>query len=134
MSDIDWRVWLKVKLDNGTTATLVPAKRIYGAGRFEDDPGERPFIVIRCGPESRGPFPGATVRTATIWVHDDPGSYMTIDSILAAIKSDLEGAVTEAGGVAARWTGDSTELADEGFKTITRNTSYQLNGKEQANA
>lgn len=134
MADINWRTWLKTKLDAGATGARVGDALIMGAGSIEENVDGRPFIVIKVGSEGRGPFPGSTVRVATIWVHDEPGTYETIDLVLADIKADIEGPVQEAGGVSAVWTGDSVELADEGYRTITRNTTYQLNGKEQANA
>lgn len=131
MADIDWRVWIKTKLDAyAPLLVVVPAAQIVGSGSLEEAPGVRPFIMIRAGFESRGPFPGVSTRNATLWVHDDPGDYMRIDNIMKLCRAALEGPVSESGGVACRWAGDSTELADEGFKTICRNQSYQLQGKD----
>lgn len=135
MADIDWRVWAKVRLDGAAPVTaIVPAASILGAGSIEENVKNRPFIIVKVGVELPGPFPGSTVQSLTLWVHDDPGDYMKIDSILKATRDALEGAVPESGGVVCRWMGDSVDLADEGFKTICRNQTFQLNGKDAANA
>lgn len=129
MADLDWRVWLKTKVDALAGTTGVPAARVKAAGSADENVKVRPFIVIKAGLEIPGPFPGVSTRFASLWVHDDPGTYMTIDSILKVLKEGLDGQVLDVGGVSCRWAGDSQELADDLFKTITRNISFQLQGK-----
>lgn len=129
---MDWRTWLYARLDAPELTAIVPRGSHFGAGSIDENVEPRPFIVIKAGAELRGPFPGVSENFATIWVHDEPGSYTRIDDALKVIRAVLEGAVTDLGGVACRWQGDSAELADEFFGTITRNTSYRLNGKDGA--
>lgn len=135
---MDWRVWLFETLAGhaGVAALLNdPDTDIYGAGGIDSPPVARPFIEIRAGTKIRGPFPGVSQQYATIWVHDAPGDYMLIDSLIEQIKDALSGSsreasVSETDGVSCRWMSDSQELADDGYGTITRNTQFQLNGKE----
>lgn len=128
---VNWRVWMKETLD-AAGLTGIPPAQITAAGSLEATPpvAQRPFIVIRVGPKLRGPFPGVHVHNAAIWVHDEPGDYGRIDTALEEIRAAIEGSVPEADGVAARWLGDSQELADDLLGTILRNTTYQLNGKD----
>lgn len=128
MADINWRTWLKTKIDALAVQTGVPAGQVLGAGSLDENIGTLPAIIIKTGVESPGPFPGVTTQSAVLWVHDAPGSYLRIDEIIKALKA-LDGQVVDSGGVACRWAGDSTELADDGFHTITRNTSFNLQGK-----
>jgi len=135
---MDWRVWLFDTLAGhaGIGALLDVDQDIYGAGGTDSPPERRPFIEIRAGGRIRGPYPGVAQQYATIWVHDAPGDYMLIDSLIEEIKDALcgssrEAPVSETDAVSCRWMSDSGELADDGYGTITRNTQFQLNGREQ---
>jgi hypothetical protein len=76
-----------------------------------------------------------TRRTVTIWIHDLPGDYEVIDSILARLKAllpTLEGQSNGSGHVVAvEWVNDSEDLADDGHETITRNVVFELVGSGQ---
>lgn len=129
---MNWRAWLYETLtaDIGVT-TIVPTQRINAAGSLEARQEARPFIVIRLGLEvaelNDGDAPEVTSQDATIWVHDDPGSYKRIDAILGAVRGALIGQVNSA--IACVWQGDSGELADPDQGTIVRNSSYRLLGR-----
>lgn len=122
MAAAGWRVWLYDALqDIGS---------VYGDGSLEVAPAAKPFVIIKMGPENLGPFPGVSFQDCTIWVHDEPGDYLRIDSVLGDIKDRIaEGNRAIPGLVGAVWQGDSADLADDGFKTITRNTNYRLAGR-----
>ena len=101
-----------------------------------DTPQTRPFLQIRWGQNQIGlKNTPVTRRTITIWAHDEPGDYSTIDAILVRVKAllpMLEGQSNESGHlVSAEWTGDSEDLADDGHGTITRNASFVLVGSGQ---
>lgn len=99
-----------------------------------DTPQDRPFLQLRWGSNGVG-LDTVTRRNLTIWVHDQPGDYGRIDSIILRLRSllvALEGQSTGSGYVVAvEWTGDSEDLTDDGHKTITRNTSFSLVGSGQ---
>lgn len=127
---VDWRTWLYQALTGSAGVTAVLGNRVYS--EVEAEP-ERPFAVIRLGIDTPEVHQreGATSTTATIWVHDDPGSYIRIDGLLKTIrdaiiaKSDLSGA----GIFEAIWIGDGPDLADDGRKTIVKTTAYRLVGR-----
>lgn len=101
-----------------------------------DTPQNRPFLQLRWG---RNDVALAKTeigrRNLVIWVHDQPGDYTEIDSIIKRLRtlipslvpsSDAEGQLT-----AAEWAGDSEDLADDGHRTIARNISFVLVGSGQ---
>lgn len=102
-----------------------------------DTPKARPFMILRWGVNLPGASSnGTTVRTLTVHVHDEPADYSIIDNIIKRVKTVLGNAVAmqEAGGgwlTQADWTGDSEDLADDGYGTITRNTSFRVVGSAQ---
>lgn len=100
-----------------------------------DTPQERPFLQLRWGRNDIG-LDVVTRRNLVIWVHDQPGDYTAhIDPILfrlRAVITSLVGVAHTTGYlVEAEWNGDSEDLADDGHKTITRNTSFSLVGSGQ---
>jgi hypothetical protein len=99
-----------------------------------DTPQQRPFLQLRWGRNNVG-MDVVTRRDLVIWVHDQPGDYGRIDSIilqLRALLPTLEGLDNGLGYlVAAEWTGDSEDLADDGHRTIARTASFTLVGTGQ---
>lgn len=135
---MDWRVWIptKFKGDNNLLALVGGEENIYAAGSIDGTPEHKPFVVVQIGPEIPGPFKGVSVRNAVIWAHDETGTYMTVDALLLAMRrafgievGDNFASVVEPGAVGVRWTGDSTELVDDGYGTICRNAGFQLQGR-----
>jgi hypothetical protein len=107
------------------------------AGSFATDvdtPAQRPFLQLRWGRTDFG-LDVVTVRTLNIWVHDEPGDYGRIDSIILRLREllpTLEGQSNGSGHlVAVEWAGDSEDLADDGHKTITRYSTFTLVGSGQ---
>ena len=96
-----------------------------------DTPAERPFLNLRWGATT----PGMDVvdrRSLVIWVHDKPGDYTRIDSIIRRIKSlfgALAGEAHSSGWLSqVEWVTDSNDLVDDGHGTITRTTTHNLVG------
>lgn len=129
---MDWRTWVHSKLTTEPSATallaVVPLDGIKGAGSLTGSPKEKPFIIPRFGPKLRRNPEGPYSVSVSIWVHDEPGSYLRIEQAIGLIKPLLEGPVAMAGAVSCEWAGDSGDLADDGFGTIVRNTSFILVG------
>lgn len=127
---MNWRHWLKSRMD---TVPGLEEFDVYGGGSLTGSPEHRPFIVINVGldvPElNDGDAPAWTRRMASIWVHDDPGSYDRIDDIISAIRGELVGQVSREGAICCLWDGDSDQLADDMMGTITRYISLQLVGR-----
>jgi hypothetical protein len=126
---MDWRSWLYHKLSGSAGITiLVPEENILPAGRLSEPPSVKPFIVLRLDPATYE-FADVMSQGATIWVHDEPGSYLRIDAIIEAIHAALNGQVAEPKAIAAVWQGDSLDMSDDSYKTILRTTSYRLVGR-----
>lgn len=101
-----------------------------------DTPQARPFLQLRWGTNEIGlNKTDVSRRNLLIWVHDIPGDYGRIDSIvrrLRALLPTLEGQFDGSGWLmAAEWTGDSEDLSDDGHETITRYTGFSLVGSGQ---
>lgn len=110
---------------------------IAGSSAFAvdvDTPLPRPFLQLRWGVNAIG-LDVSTRRSLVIWVHDQPGDYSRIDSIILRLRaliptlvgtSDAQGYLQ---GVV--WEGDSEDLTDDGHKTIARHTEFTLVGSGQ---
>lgn len=124
---MDWRNWVRDSLIAAAPIGEVPAAGIFSGGTFTGSPEDKPFIEITMGVDV--PFGPGRSGNVTIWVHDDSQTYMRIDAAIAAIKEVLDGKRASGDGIVSEWTGDSNDLADDGYKTITRNTTYRLIGR-----
>lgn len=98
------------------------------AANMIDTPTIRPFIVMRWEETTRA-FARIGSQGLTIWVHDEVGDYTRIDAMLEIIKSVLTSIVHVAGGdgktvTQIDWAGDSPDLYDDGFATISRNAGF----------
>lgn len=137
MSDIPWRVWVRDTLVASATFTdRLPAESFFAGGSLEGPPDNRPFAVLRMEPEGRGPFKGISVARGSLWVHDEPGTYLTIDQILQVSRDILcgEGAIEgqriAANGGIIVWRGFSGDLANTDYGTILRTSTFDLYGKD----
>jgi hypothetical protein len=101
-----------------------------------DTPDTRPFLQLRWGRNDVALSQTEIGRrTLTIWVHDQPGDYGVIDSIVLRLRALLPTLVGQNNGlgylIAVEWSGDSEDLADDGHRTIARNSSFVLVGSGQ---
>lgn len=126
---MNWRAWVYEKLSTAPEVTsIIPADQIYGAGALNLVPTTRPFITLRFMPAIRNVVNGRNDEVV-VWVHDEPGDYGRIDEALAAVRTVLDEHVPDLpGSIVVRWQGESQDLADDGYGTITRNASYLLVG------
>lgn len=105
---------------------------IYAAEAADDVKiGQFPFIVMRWGLISRGIGPSRR-QMLDVWVHDRDRDYTRIDSILQRVEQLFasvfaEGA-TEGWITQIDWQGSSPDLRDDGYDTITRNSTFMLIG------
>lgn len=111
---------------------LIPEDRWYSAGAVEDTPS-RPFAVMRYGVRTRGM--GDVLRIPlTFWVHQERGSFDTVDAVIQRIKVVLgQSSGTVQGStvlVSADWSGDGEDLQDPAYRTNVRTSGWTLIGKE----
>lgn len=125
---MNWREWCWQTLaaDEQLTA-LIPDKYIYGAGAVDVNPEQKPFVVLRFG-VTTPQFQGAvSTGSVTAWAHDEPGDYARIDEVLGHVRRIWgHNHPKNPGHVTIEWSGDSTDLADDGYGTITRNATYRI--------
>ena len=113
---------------------LIPAERwVSGGSLTAENAPARPFAVIRFGVTGVG-MAHIHRMSATIWIHDDPGSYGQIDDIIFRLNAILDGVeqVSDGAGnelMRCSWESNSGDLYDPGFRTITRNSTFAIVGK-----
>lgn len=134
---MDWRSWAFQRLGGSTYIAALPvADRpvFHASGSLQGTPKRKPFVIITFGQEliDRRDADQASVTSnyMTLWVHDVPGDYLRIDSILLACQKELVGQVSIGSAIAAQWQGNSGDLADDVRGTIVRNSEYRLIGRK----
>lgn len=122
----DWRPWIRNRLLAVSDITdLVGVDGVYG--QLEETPEHKPFIVIRLG-ATTPEIVVASSQTAVLWFHDE-GGYTRIQTLMNLARATLVGQVAEDDAIAADWTGDSPDLADDARGTLVRNSGYRLVGR-----
>lgn len=107
----------------------LPAGQSWAANAL-DTPTAYPFIVHRWE-ETSPAFGLIGTETLRVWVHDEVGDYARINTLLEWVKMTLT-AMTHVAGSDGRivtqidWTGDSGDLYDDGWKTISRNAGFRV--------
>jgi hypothetical protein len=120
---MDWRTWVFNRIQS------LAGGRVFST--LDGAPDERPFIVIRLAqdvPEIHSSEGGQSTN-CLIWVYDEPGSYLGIDTLLKQVRTAIIGPVAQSNGIDAIWLGDSQDLADDEWGVITRNGTYRLVGR-----
>jgi hypothetical protein len=122
------RRWLYETVKTALDA-LAPDWSTHSGGSLDETPANKPFAIVRIGQDFNSAAPGRFTEV-TVWLHDDPGSYLNIDSGLEAIRAALHDARPPlshgSDGIVCEHLGDSSDLSDDGYKTITRYGTYQL--------
>jgi hypothetical protein len=115
----------------GTLGSLGLDSEALYAAESADDVTVFPFLTHRWGPVTKGY--GESVRQSVdIWVHDRNEDYVRIDAILKRVKAILiavVGAHTAEGWITQiDYEGSSPDLRDDGYDTITRNSTFTVIG------
>ena len=110
---------------------LVPADHWFAASSITDDnrPANPPFAVMRYGVRSIG-MGQAKRSVLEVFVHDEPGTYETVDKILDRLHSRLDGAEhlsdEDSEVVSVKWFSTGGDLFDAGFRTIVKTATFDL--------
>ena len=129
------RSWLNQQMRADPALTALVGTRIYPSTRIREDQStrdlEKPFIVYRTSSELsnlRGDGSDLVkVQAFQIFVHDIPGDYMQIDSILSALEDLLSDTVDQAAGVIrCEWIENSEDFRDDDMGTILRYSRIQI--------
>lgn len=129
---MDWRSWAYNRISTcQEILDAVGVDGVIGGGALEGAVAKKPFVVISFDQTNPGPFPGSETQGMSVWVHDEPGDYLRIGTLLKAARDVLVGQVASLGAVACVWQGDSQDLSDESLGTITRNASFMMTNTEE---
>lgn len=100
-----------------------------------DTPQVRPMIVLRWGLTdnvlNRSPIAS---RGLQVWVHDQPGDYERIETILRRVRTLLTSVSAQNAGASDAWVSEikwerfSEDLSDEDAGTIARNGDFTITG------
>jgi len=95
-----------------------------------DSPTYRPFVIIRWE-DHTATFADRGPQNLTIWVHDDGQDYARVNDMLQRIREVMADAVHVVGNdgdtlTESRWLGSSSDLYDDGYRTITRNATFRV--------
>jgi len=103
---------------------------IYAAEAADDIKIDRfPFMVMRWGNISKGIGPSRR-QLLDVWVHDRERDYQRIDNLLKRVESVFSSVVAsdakEGWITQIDWQGSSPDLRDDGYDTITRNSTFMV--------
>jgi hypothetical protein len=113
-----------------TLESLAPGYGCY-PNNSVDTPPEDQFLILRWLDKTPGPVKGRGPVSLQVWAHDHSGSYTVIDQMLKRVSDILLAMVQVDGGdghtvTCVDWTGESQDLYDDGFRTITRNAAFTV--------
>ena len=117
-------------------SAIIPKQLWFPSGSITEEnrpTPSGPFAVMRFGVATIG-VSNIKRFSGELWVHDEVGSYETIDSLIASVFRRLNGVVhlQDSDGnelMSADWVSDSGDLYDPGYRTIVRTTTYNLIGQ-----
>lgn len=115
----------------GSLGALGVLPTAIGAAESVDSPKSHPFLTMRWGTLSKGV--GAThVQFVDIWAHNKDRDYLLIDTILERVKDlleNVEAAQAPEGWITRiEWQSGSSDLRDDGYDTVTRNSTFKVVG------
>lgn len=128
-------VFQALEQDSSLTALLGTGDRIFPDYSMETAPREGLFLILRWGAQNVTlPGGGRGPQSLTVWAHqprENGSDYTRIRTILRRVQEVLEGLGEASGddGLAVtdiKFQGDSGNLMDPGFQTITRNSTYRV--------
>lgn len=96
-----------------------------------DTPGDDQFLILRWLDVSPGVVKGRGPRSLQVWAHDHSGSYGVIDDMLKRVTEillDMQQVQGADGFTVTQvdYNGESQDLYDDGFRTITRNVAFTV--------
>lgn len=111
--------------------TTYSAARIFQSTSLDAAPHEKPFIMYRQTSDVqrfRGDD-GDMVRSAgfMIFVHDEPGDYMRIDTVIGHLKRLFQDVTDQTNGIIrSNWVETSDDLRDDDMGTIIQFGRVQI--------
>lgn len=125
------RPWVYSSMTGHTPLTALVSTRIYESSAIKEVPKTKPYLMYRFltdTSELRGDdFALVKSQSFMVLVHDVPGDYKQIDSILVMLKTIFD-RVSNAqyNVVRSIWVDDSEDLRDDVMGTILRYGRYRF--------
>jgi hypothetical protein len=123
----DLRRKIYQELVNSVQISSLVDDRVFQANNQFTPPQLKPFLVYRMGLQdvTDAYVTGGRRSSFSVWVHDEPGDYHGIDTLLGHVKTALLASTVEPGFLEFRYieTGPDTEDTDMG--TILRWSRWQ---------
>lgn len=122
-------------LSDAEIVALIPASRWGARGSVYEDVLDRPFGIITTVGDNRflrGARREEPPRDFEIWVHDNPGSYVRIDDVMALLRKRFEATADfQFGGQRLAQVdvqSESPDLEDDIQRTVTRSLRVRVTG------
>lgn len=123
-------VFTLLTTDSELTDLGITADSVWNIEALDNPDRRKPFVVTAWSTTPRPQHPGARRRDLLVWAHDEGADYTRIDAILERVRQILVG-ITDQGGITqVDWEGASSDLYDDGFRTITRNSGFRVIGAD----
>lgn len=124
-----FREWLYSTLSTHVPLTAYVGDNIIQTGSELEAPAHKPFLIYRLGvqsPSLRGDDATTKrIQPVQLFVHDTPGDYKRIDTILDILKSLLD-TRGDSSIICCTWLEASEDMRDDVFQTITRYARLEL--------
>jgi hypothetical protein len=124
-------VFALLSTDNALHLLGFSVVNFFGGNSADDPP--KPFVVVRWEAMETPGFPQRMTgpQIVTVWFHDRDRAYERIDAAIDRTKAILSVQTHYVGTdgytiTQCDWSGDSAELWDDGYQTVTRNTSFRV--------
>jgi hypothetical protein len=108
------------------------AGAVYASNAADDPPDQ--FIIIHwedMPTTTLGSSRNFGPQNLTVWFHDRQRTYERVNAGIDRLKTVMAGVIHLPGSdgwtiTQADWQGDTGDLWDDGYETLTRNTSYRI--------
>ena len=115
---------------------MLGVEGVYGSNSA-DSPAESLFIVLHWESTTKA-FGSRGPTTLTCWVHDKNRDYARVDKVIVRLKEILLDAVHVSGAdgvtlTSCTWAGDSDDLVDDGYNTVTRTVAFETSSRATLN-
>lgn len=125
------RTWFYQRMFTSPALTPLLPGGIHETTAIERTPHLKPFIIYRViahRPENRGDDQDVTrTENFLVFVHDVPGDYLRIDTLLRELKLLFVNAKDTAAGVSrVTWLEDSEDFRDEDMGTIMKYARFSV--------
>lgn len=121
------QVWAVLASDPGLASLGIDATNMYPGMMTPDTPAGDLWVVLRWGVTDVGPGRDAgRVENLSIWAYNRQSDYGPILDVLARCKAVLLGISGPGAIIQVDYRGDSEDLWDDGYRAVTRNSSYRI--------